>query len=1333
MSDDDDDYPSDGGDHHGAGNIDAGDDNGTLVPEAPADAEAPSALDVAPNRDSEDEISDDDDAPRLRRRNRPKRLLVEEDPLAELDEFKDDLSDVDAPAPPPRNRLRRSHNSDDDEFMEDEFVSDDDDFMDKLQEKRFIASDDDGDFGYLANTRSRRRKRRRRPDAPRKRLTRALAVAGDDEDESYSEGDTGVATKDGGDDIQQELDDLYDLLPMALPIRHKLRERQEVNYTIPPPLPANGDISGLGYADVGAKPALLRRGRLNRNGEFRKLLFPTAGPFGGSDVVSLFGTNVPPGGIPLPGMAGTNQLMGDSDSSDDEIVAIDGTKSAGGALLGSALTKPVGAAGGAGALISAGGGGSAVGKVKNNLSDTDPLGVDMNIDFSAVGGLDNYINQLKEMVALPLLYPELYQNFAITPPRGVLFHGPPGTGKTLMARALAALCSTNERKITFYMRKGADCLLKWVGEAERQLRLLFEEAKKNQPAIIFFDEIDGLAPVRSLKQEQIHALIVLTLLALMDGMDNRGQVIVIGATNRPDAIDPALRRPGRFDREFYFPLPDVSARQQILLIHTRQWQPPLAPEFLAKLAELTKGYGGADLRALCTEAALNLIQRKYPQIYRTNDKLQVNPKLIKVIALDFMKALDKIVPSLARLTSLGLAPLPPLLQPLLSEPLETIKHKLFQLLPSVKALDKSSAKLTALDEAEYWDPAVNDADGGFARHQHLKVLERLRVCKPHLLVQGPAGNGQQYLGAAILNYLEGFQIQLLDVGSLLGELNRTVEAAIIQCFVEARRHQPLIIFIPNLDLWDQVVPPSAVVTLKGLLRTLLAHEPVLVLGISEDLSGESALDLVFGHGSPANNMVLAPPREDQRQYFFREVVGALRMKPFEFINDVANRPRRKLRKLPVVAAAAPDKLSERKRRKQQEYQDTKLKNVLKIRLAGLMDLFKNRYKRFKKPVIDDAYLVHLFEPIPENPNLPPYEVLYVKSDDPNHPDMIKELSTGKYYHNMDLDIIEERLWNGFYLEPQQFLKDIKMIVRDAKNLGDRERSLKAEEMLTNAQFAIDEFATPEFLEECKQMRQREMKRQQEQIEAHKVAMEKAQEEAQRAEAEAAEAAAQAEAQAQAEAATTAENAGLLESPSKMLVQDLVASEASNGTYAPSVDSLIPPVFDAATHPVSNGTTEYIKPEVDANGMDLDTAPPANVPQEHQHQQQQQQQQQLSAVDGIANRAPAEPVVDSTISTVAVAGVGSREDTPATVINEAEEEEEESEIEELELPDRQLIIDEQRTQRLFTDLIAATNNYTVDQLEATMAKLMDVVWSDRGNWDKLGTIENLESIVKTLNG
>ena len=222
------------------------------------------------------------------------------------------------------------------------------------------------------------------------------------------------------------------------------------------------------------------------------------------------------------------------------------------------------------------------------------------------------IHALKEMTLLPLLYPEVFQRFKVTPPRGVLFHGPPGTGKTLLARALAASCRSGGRQISFFMRKGADCLSKWVGEAERQLRLLFEEARSSQPSIIFFDEIDGLAPVRSSKQDQIHASIVSTLLALMDGMDGRGQVVVIGATNRPDAVDPALRRPGRFDREFYFGLPSLEAREKIIGIMTKEWIGWGKPqegsegereklkeevkERITGLAKLTKGYGGADLR-----------------------------------------------------------------------------------------------------------------------------------------------------------------------------------------------------------------------------------------------------------------------------------------------------------------------------------------------------------------------------------------------------------------------------------------------------------------------------------------------------------------------------------------------------------------------------------------------------------------------------------------------------------------------------------------------------------------------------------------------------------------
>src|SRR5277367_188408 len=158
----------------------------------------------------------------------------------------------------------------------------------------------------------------------------------------------------------------------------------------------------------------------------------------------------------------------------------------------------------------------------------------------------------------------------------------------------------------------------------------------------------------------------------MDGMDGRGQVIVIGATNRPDSIDPALRRPGRFDREFYFPLPNLEGRRAILDIHTKGWHPPLDPAIKDELAKITKGYGGADLRALCTEAALNAVQRRYPQIYQSNEKLQIKPETITISPKDFMISIKKIVPSSERSASSGAAPIPKSVEPLLRHSFENI-------------------------------------------------------------------------------------------------------------------------------------------------------------------------------------------------------------------------------------------------------------------------------------------------------------------------------------------------------------------------------------------------------------------------------------------------------------------------------------------------------------------------------------------------------------------------------------------------------------------------------------------------------------------------------------
>ena len=301
------------------------------------------------------------------------------------------------------------------------------------------------------------------------------------------------------------------------------------------------------------------------------------------------------------------------------------------------------------------GGGDAGGDVLR--ADAAPLEIDKSINWSSIGGLESHIDSLKEMVLLPLLYPEAFTRFGIQPPRGVLFYGPPGTGKTLMARALVNECSVGDKRVSFFMRKGADVLSKWAGEAEKQLRILFDEARKRQPSIIFFDEIDGLAPVRSSKQDQHHSSIVSTLLALMDGLDSRGQVVVIGATNRIDSIDPALRRPGRFDRELAFNLPTRAARESILGIATKAWTPPLSSLFKKELARQTVGYCGADIKSLCSEAAIGALRRSFPLIYKSTEKLVIDPASVRVTIADFTTAMAAVTPASQRNASTFAAPL----------------------------------------------------------------------------------------------------------------------------------------------------------------------------------------------------------------------------------------------------------------------------------------------------------------------------------------------------------------------------------------------------------------------------------------------------------------------------------------------------------------------------------------------------------------------------------------------------------------------------------------------------------------------------------------------------
>lgn len=263
--------------------------------------------------------------------------------------------------------------------------------------------------------------------------------------------------------------------------------------------------------------------------------------------------------------------------------------------------------------------------------------------YEDVGGLQEEIQRVREMVELPLRHPELFQRLGIEPPKGVLLHGPPGCGKTLLARAVA-----NESEANFFSINGPEIMSKFYGESEARLREIFQQAQQNAPGIIFIDELDAIAPKREEVTGEVERRVVAQLLALMDGLSGRGNVIVIGATNRPGALDPALRRPGRFDREIEIGVPDKHGRYDIVQIHTRGM--PLAHDVdLKKLSDMTHGYTGADVSALGRETAMKSLRRYLPQINLEEERIPPSVlEKMEVTMEDFINAYKEITPTAMR-------------------------------------------------------------------------------------------------------------------------------------------------------------------------------------------------------------------------------------------------------------------------------------------------------------------------------------------------------------------------------------------------------------------------------------------------------------------------------------------------------------------------------------------------------------------------------------------------------------------------------------------------------------------------------------------------------------
>ncbi|NXD33110.1 ATAD2 protein, partial [Copsychus sechellarum] len=540
-------------------------------------------------------------------------------------------------------------------------------------------------------------------------------------------------------------------------------------------------------------------------------------------------------------------------------------------------------------------------KIRASLADVDPVQIDCSVRFDGVGGLADHISALKEMVVFPLLYPEVFERFKIQPPRGCLFYGPPGTGKTLVARALANECSQGDRRVAFFMRKGADCLSKWVGESERQLRLLFDQAYQMRPSIIFFDEIDGLAPVRSSKQDQVHSSVVSTLLALMDGLDSRGEVVVIGATNRLDSIDPALRRPGRFDREFLFSLPNKEARKEIFKIHTRDWTLRPLDKFLEELAEKCVGYCGADIKALCAEAALCALRRRYPQIYERSEKLELDIASIKITARDFVMAMQKTVPASQRAVASPGRALSPILKPLLENTLERILQALQRVFPHAElALKDQQQGITttstcfdslpdhrlALLFSGTWSVFIKKKKHigknfnicASLNHLFLNLFSsyccRNPRCQPtsfrprFLLVEDPGCGQAFHLAPAVIHALEKFPVYTLDLPALFVSITSPEETC-AQLMREAQRTAPSIIYVPQIALWWETVGTTVKAVFMTLLQNIPTFAPVLLLATTDVKHGDlpEEIKALFNNDCEEVFKIQWPTCAERRSFF----------------------------------------------------------------------------------------------------------------------------------------------------------------------------------------------------------------------------------------------------------------------------------------------------------------------------------------------------------------------------------------------------------------------------------------------------------------------------------
>ena len=385
-------------------------------------------------------------------------------------------------------------------------------------------------------------------------------------------------------------------------------------------------------------------------------------------------------------------------------------------------------------------------------------GATPDISYEDIGGLDSELEQVREMIELPMRHPELFKRLGIEPPKGVLLHGPPGTGKTLIAKSVA-----NEIDASFHTVSGPEIMSKYYGESEEQLREVFEEAQENSPAVIFMDELDSIAPKREETSGDVERRVVAQLLSLMDGLEERGQVVVIGATNRVDALDPALRRGGRFDREIEISVPDREGRKEILQVHSRTM--PLTDEVdIDALAENTHGFVGADLENLAKESAMTALRRIRPELNLDEDQIDADVLgSIQVTESDFKEALKGIEPSALR--------------------------EVFVEVPDVTWRDVGGLAETKerLRETIQWPL------------DYPEVFEELDMqAAKGVLMYGPPGTGKTLLAKAVANEAQSNFISIKGP-ELLDKYVGESEKGVREVFSKARENAPTVIFFDEID------------------------------------------------------------------------------------------------------------------------------------------------------------------------------------------------------------------------------------------------------------------------------------------------------------------------------------------------------------------------------------------------------------------------------------------------------------------------------------------------------------------------------------------------------